>query len=206
MPRLDARRRLILSMIPTDRLVVDVGADHGYLAGALPRAIATERRPHLARAHGLRWVVADGLAPFRRVEVAVIAGMGAHTIAGILSRGPRPEVAVVHAPDDPVTLRILVARDGWRIDAEGLAPEAKRYAEVLRIVPGHEPATGLRLEHGPRLLEGDDPHLRPHLDREQRRYAHLAQASASDAARSADFARRAAFLASELARRGWAQA
>lgn len=151
-------------MCPPGDVVVDVGADHGRVAASLC-AIATERAPHLTtRRPGLRWVVADGLLPFRNVDVAVIAGMGARTISGILDRGPTPAVAVLHAQDDPPHLRRWLAAHGWRIDAERLAPEGGKFAEVLRAVRGVETATGLRLDYGPRLLHDGDPWLPAHLD------------------------------------------
>jgi tRNA (adenine22-N1)-methyltransferase len=157
-----ARRRLLASLVPAAEVVVDVGADHGHVA-AWVGAIATERRPHRSGRTDVRWVIADGLMPFRRVDVAIVAGMGWRTIARILQMGPRPPVAVLHAQDDPPALRRWLASHGWRIDAEGLAPEAGRFAEVVRAVPGQESAGGLLLELGPRLLEGSDPHLRDHL-------------------------------------------
>lgn len=197
------RRELILRLCPADVLVIDVGADHGQVAAALPRAIATERQPHLARTHGLRWVVADGLDPFREVECAVIAGMGARTIAGILARPPRPRVAVVHATDDPPLLRTLLAADGWRMDAEGLAPEAGRFAEVIRVVPGQEQATGPRLELGPRLLQSDDPLLVPHLTQLLGHYRHtLSQISQHAPDKAAVLTARIALIVAVLAARG----
>ena len=152
------RRALLVSMCPDAELIIDVGADHGHVARAVG-AIATERAPNRTGRSDVPWVVADGLRPFRHVPCAIIAGMGAETIAGILQAGPRPDVAVVHAQDDPPRLRRLLASDGWHIEAEGLAPEAGRFAEVLRIRPGTETATGLWLDFGPRLLEGGDPLL-----------------------------------------------
>jgi tRNA A22 N-methylase len=102
----------------------------------------------------LTWVIADGLMPFREVDVAVIAGMGALSIAGILARGPRPGVVIAHCPDDPSLLRRWLASHGWRIDAEGLAREAGRFAEVIRAMPGIERSTGFELDFGP-LLQAD---------------------------------------------------
>ncbi|MCB9664165.1 MAG: tRNA (adenine(22)-N(1))-methyltransferase TrmK [Alphaproteobacteria bacterium] len=198
-----ARREVLARLVPAGGLIVDVGADHGHVAHAVG-AIATERRPHRAGRPDLPWVVADGLAPFRHVDTAIIAGMGAHTIAGILTRGPLPRVLVAHAPDDPETLRTWLATHGWRVDAEALAPEAGRYAEVLRAVPGEEPATGLTLAFGPRLLEGDDPFLEPHLRHLHRHWSALARQTADHDARvSADAARRADFLRDRLQARGW---
>lgn len=167
-------------MAPKDRLVIDVGADHGYVASSLG-GIATERQPHRRSAAAVPWVIADGLLPFRHVPAAIIAGMGAATIEGILHRGPRPAVAVLHAPDDPGRLRMWLSAHGWRIDAEGLAPENGRFAEVIRVMPGHEPATGLHLELGPRLRERGDPHLAAHLHDRRAHYARLRDLTAPHA-------------------------
>ena len=156
------RRALIVRLCPADvHPRVDVGADHGHVARAIG-AVATEQMPSRMGRSDIPWVIADGLAPFREVGLAVVTGMGALTIAGVLARGPAPRVAVVHATDDPPRLRQWAARHGWRIEAEGLAREGERFAEVIRLVPGVEAATGLELEFGPRLLEGD-PLLGPHL-------------------------------------------
>ncbi len=154
------RREAIISLVPPGRTVVEVGCDHGHTAAALG-AIGTERRVHrLPRRSDLRLVVADGLRPFRKVEVAVIAGIGAAQIARVLDLGPRPDVAILHAPDRPATLRRWCAEHGWRIEAERLAHEGRRFAEVMRVVPGQEPHEGLTLAFGPRLI--DDPLLLPH--------------------------------------------
>lgn len=180
-------------------VVVDVGADHGHVAHALG-AIAVERAPNRIGRRDVPWVVCDGLAAFRGVDVAVVAGMGARTIAGILARGPRPtRAAVVHAADDPQLLRITLAGQGWRIDAERLAREGRRIVEVMRIVPGDEPSRGLSLRFGPRLLADGDPLLAEHLAAEHRRCAAVADRTAGrDPERHAEYASRARFLAGVL--------
>lgn len=204
-----ARRAVIIRLCQSwqqahgSGVVVDVGADHGHVAAAIG-AIATERAPGRIGRPDVPWVIADGLRPFRRVDLAVIAGMGALTIAGILERGPKPAAAVLHAPDDPPVLRAWLAAHGWRIEAEALAPEARRYAEVLRVVPGEEQATGLWLTFGPRLLEGGDPHLRAHLQQLWGWHARLARDTAGTAPeKAAWFAERSTFLAARLTERGW---
>lgn len=174
---------------------MDVGADHGHLAARVG-AVATERQPQRIGRRDVQWVVADGLEPFREVDVAVIAGMGARTIARVLERGPRPRVAaVLHAPDDPPVLRRWLAEHGWRIDAERLAPEAGRYAEVLRAVPGNEPSSDLILEYGPVLRERGDPLLALHLEQLRGWLAGLVSSTALSApAKSRDLARRLAYV------------
>jgi tRNA (adenine22-N1)-methyltransferase len=183
-------------------VIVDVGADHGHVAHEVG-AIATEAAPGRMGRRDLPWVVADGLTPFRNVDIAIVAGMGARTIARILAAGPRPSRAVVaHAQDDPPALRVWLAANGWRIDAEVLAPEAGRFAEVVRAVPGVEPATGLHLAFGPRLLAGDDPHLGAHLRHLRDHHLRLAEAMApSDPERAAEERAKAAFLWDTMAGR-----
>lgn len=197
MNRFDA----IAALVPPDlRPVVDVGADHGQVAERLG-AIATERQPHRRSARDLRWVVADGLAPFREVGTAVIAGMGWATIARILG-GPTPvRAAVLHADDDPPSLRAWLAANGWRIDAEVLAPVSeragahRRLAEIVRAVRGSEPATDLELHYGPRLLAGSDPRLGEHLATARRRWERiLEQCGSSAPAVTAEAGRHVAFL------------
>jgi tRNA A22 N-methylase len=192
------RHDLLVAMCPPGRIRVDVGADHGYVARALG-AFATERAPHrIASRPGSGeqgWIVADGLRPFRHVDVAIIAGMGAHTIARILEAGPRPGAAVLHAQDDPVMLRLWLAGHGWRIEEERLAREAGRFAEVMRVVPGDETATGYELAFGPRLLQSDDPLLLEHLTELREWNRALAERTALSAPdKSLEFSRRAQFL------------
>ena len=159
-----ARREAILALArPHARgVVVDVGCDHGIIAAALG-AIGVERRSRRLPARGdVPLVVADGLKPFARVDLAVICGMGPSAILEILAAGPRPAAAVAHSPQHAASLRRGLAAAGWRIDAERLAPEGGRYAEVMRLLPGEEAAEGYELAFGPRLLDGGDPHLLAH--------------------------------------------
>lgn len=194
-----ARRAAIEALLPAEPgLVVDVGADHGHVAAAVG-AIATERAPHRAGRSDVPWVIADGLAPFRAPDVAIIAGMGANTIEGILARGPHPRVLIAHAQDDPPRLRIHLARTGWRIEAERLAYEGRRYAVALRAVRGEEPASGLALHWGPRLLETGDPLLDAYLRHELAHQERVATACvASDPAKAAAHHAHVRFLRAQL--------
>ena len=159
----------ILALVPPGEVVVDVGCDHGRIAAALG-AIGTEREPHrLPARRDLLLVVADGLRPFRKVDVAIITGMGHPSILEILSAGPRPRAAILHTPQHADRLRQGLADAGWRIDAERLAPEAGRFAEIIRVVPGEEPHRGHVLWFGPLL--GEDPLLEDHRQ-ERLQYFH----------------------------------
>lgn len=196
-----ARRRVLAALCPEAEVIVDVGADHGHVASMIG-GIATERQPHRAGRSDVRWVIADGLRPFRRVDVAIIAGMGARTIARILEAGPTPEVVVLHTPDDPIALRRWLAASGWRIDAEALAPEARRFAEVIRARRGQEEATGPTLDFGPVLLRSDDPWLQAHLTQLLGYHRSIAAATAERAPQvHATATLRSSFLAAQLASR-----
>ncbi len=155
---------------------VDVGADHGLVAEAI-QGIATERQRISSRVRGLPWVVADGLACFGPLGTAVIAGMGARTIARILAEGPPVQRVVLHAQDDPPLLRQRIAEAGWRIIDEGLAREAGRFAEVVVAEPGVEEASGLWLAYGPVLLRSSDPLLVEHLEQLAGHLGRLAEVS-----------------------------
>lgn len=164
-PRLNAILELLMPHAQSG-VVVDVGCDHGQLTRAIAQrtsalVIGSERMPHRLPRYGagLNLVVADGIAPLARVDACVIAGMGPHSILGILERGPQPTTAVVHSPDRCDTLRQGLKDLGWRIVEETLAPENDRLAEILRIERGPEPAQGHALWIGPRLLEQEHPLL-----------------------------------------------
>lgn len=167
---------LIALCADAPRPIVDVGADHGIVARAVG-GVPTERLPRRAAGPG-PYVIADGLAPFRDVGTAVIAGMGARRISEILD-GHRPKMLVLHAQDDPIVLRRWLAAHGWRIEREVLAPEAGGYAEIIRAVPGDEATTGAILDLGPRL--SDDPLLEPCWRRRHRLDARIRGPGRADA-------------------------
>ena len=144
---------LLVAFVPPGGVVVDVGCDHGHVAAALG-AVGVEREPHRVPDRPGRFLAGDGLAAFRHVDTAVIAGMGPATLLGILDRGPRPRALVAHCPDGMYRVRQGLADRGWKIEKEGLAREGERISEVLRAIPGTETATGHRLAFGP-LLESD---------------------------------------------------
>jgi tRNA A22 N-methylase len=196
---------VLAQLVPAESaFVVDVGADHGHVAAALG-AVATERHPRRRGREDLPWLFTDGLRGLRDVDTAILAGMGAMTIARILERGPRPRCAVLHAQDDPPRLRRWLKENGWRIEAEALAPEAGRFAECLRVAPGVEDASGGWLDFGPRLLRGDDPWLTAHLEQLHAHRAALVAATQGHPIQALWSSQRA-FLAARLEERAQAVA
>jgi len=176
-----ARLEAVLQLVPAVRgFTVDVGCDHGMVARALG-AVGTERMPERLPRRAGSFVVADGLAPFSDVDVAVVCGMGPDKVLHVLASGPTPRVAVVHSPQGARDLRHGLVAAGWRIDAERLAPEGRGFAEVMRIERGSEAASGLELGFGPRLLERGDPHLAAHASQLLAWWRDLAERVPADA-------------------------
>lgn len=174
-------------MVPPGQVVADVGTDHALLpiylvhSGRVPRAIASDVSPgSLAKARaavaaaglgdridlrlgmGLS-VLAPGEAP-----VVVIAGLGALTIAEILSAGrdvaARTELFLLQPMRDPEDLRWHLARTGFRLADEVLVQEGQRFYVLVAAVHGSmEAYSDALMEIGPRLVERPDPLLVPYL-------------------------------------------
>ena len=170
MKPLNPRHRLLVHMCPDVPCIMDVGADHGYVAERLG-AIASERMPHRRGTTPVPWVVADGLKPYKRADAAIIAGMGASKIIDIVSHAPEIPTLILHATDNPANY------DGiWR-PIIGVSvmnnshPKTNAYAEVLRVTRGQRTASGLYLDFGPVLTRSNSPMHTKHF-MHQRAYWH----------------------------------
>lgn len=170
-PRLAAIARLI----PHGARVADIGTDHARLpvclvnTGRAPRVIATDlnEKPYQwacrqVLAAGVEKLVdvrkGDGLDVIRpgEVEVIVISGMGGTAIQGILerSRGVLAGVSrlVLQPMADAGSLRVWLARNGWRLVDEELVKEEDKFYVVIAAEPGEETCRDdFMLEIGPIL-------------------------------------------------------
>jgi tRNA (adenine22-N1)-methyltransferase len=153
------RLAAIAALIPPGSRVADVGTGHGRLplslcaCGRSVHCIATEKSPRLladARrrsadhpgAPGVELRAGDGLAPLRpedRVEVLVLAGMGARKIIRILDdeRLGRLSIRrlVVQPQSEPQRLRNWLLRSGFGIVAEHCALDRGRRYTVIAAEP-----------------------------------------------------------------------
>ena len=168
-------------------MVADVGADHALLSLALlesgraVRCVASEPRSErlakaAARASASRAAdrldlrVGDGLAvltPDDGVSVVVLAGLGGHAIRRILDDPRREALAprrlVLQPQTEPAVVRGWLAGSGYRLVAERLVADGRRFYVVLAAEPGVEdlrhpslPPADL-LEAGPLLVRSGDP-------------------------------------------------
>lgn len=182
-PTLDARLEAVLGLIRAGAHA-DIGSDHAGLpihlirAGRAGRCVVVEVNPgplrrareNVARA-GLACQIevrpGDGFAPLLPGELgsASLTGMGARTIAAILSRAGEgvPPALVLQPNDSAAALRIWARGAGYHLTAERLVSGHGLYP-VLRLErrAGPDPAYmalpgAAALRYGPLLLrEGPD--------------------------------------------------
>ena len=150
LPPLDARLRLIVSMVRRGRAAADVGTDHGKLiahlvgTGRCPGGCATDIRPgplskarELVDALGLQdrvqVLLCDGLADVadHMAEDIVIAGMGGDTIVHIMESWPYSKGEDKHfllqAMTKPEVLRSWLWQNGFEIREERCASQSGHF-------------------------------------------------------------------------------
>ena len=170
---LDPRLSTIAEMLGHCPVCADIGSDHGRLGAFLLQGGQCEHicltdisAPSLDKARRLiallglqeqaSFYVGDGAQIIdRKLDAAVIAGMGGETIAEIIegSKGKldgarlilQPNVA---APD----LRRRINACGWRIIDERLVRDGRRIYLMLEAVQGEQSLSDREYEVGPVLL------------------------------------------------------
>jgi len=173
---LSARLETIVSLIPLGSSVADVGSDHASVPLRLlsERSVAfvqgIENKPgpfqvmkeafEQAKPHGAYALsLSDGLSQAdRRVDTAVLAGLGGQLIAAILKRDLplRPNISTIIV--DPHSERPFVYRSlmelGFREEASRSLYEDGHYYEVSRWnkSPGFPPYNDFQLDFGPVAL------------------------------------------------------
>lgn len=152
--KLPPRLEYVFSFTKNSRLTADVGTDHGKLAAALlisgraervvacdvnagPLAKARELIEKLGLSDRAELRLADGLKGLegRRVDQAVIAGMGGELIASIISAAPWVAERGVRLVLQPMTtapeLRGYLYGAGFFIEREGAVVEDGKPYEVI---------------------------------------------------------------------------
>jgi len=170
---LDPRLSKIAEMLGTCTCCADIGSDHGRLGAFLLQnkrtghmcltdisAPSLEKARKLIRLLGLEektsFFVGDGAQILeKRVDAAVVAGMGGETIAHIVENdqgrlsGARlilqPNVA---APE----LRRRLNAAGWMITDEALVRDGRRIYMIIVAEQGEQQLSDLEYEVGPVLL------------------------------------------------------
>lgn len=187
--KLPLRLLSIARLIPTGKIVADIGTDHGILPvflvseGISPSAIASDLNEGPLEA-AKKNIIQAGLSDkiklrlgfglktvgLGEAEVAVIAGMGGGTIRNIIEAcGDQcpVEQLVMQPMGDSGQLREWLVSHGWKISDEDIIEESGRYYEIIYSVRGQEDVTDqIILTIGPRLFEKKHPLLGKVIQRE----------------------------------------
>ena len=145
---MDARLKTILELVPRCKLLFDIGCDHGKVAvsarllGLADKVIATDiSAPSLQKARNLAetkrvdnidFVVTDGVNGITEVaDVAVIAGMGGHEIAKILSGFTYVPRLILGPHRNPEVVRDALAPIARIIEEREVTVRNKRYIIIV---------------------------------------------------------------------------
>lgn len=199
--RLSKRLELVVSFVPLNSRVADVGTDHGFVPielvgrGLACRAVAMDVRPgpllrakeHI-RKRGLEEKIetrlgdgVDKLCP-GEADAVVIAGMGGSLIIHILEQGRRLWGDVKHwvlSPQSELSkVRRFLYDSGFGIVREAMVCEDGKYYTVMDVVrdpKGRErELTWLEYEYGPQLIKERNAVLLEFLQREERQLEEIA--------------------------------
>lgn len=164
--RLSKRIYALADAIDKGETAADIGTDHGYVPmlliknavsphvimsdiseGSLAKAVETFRLCGLdADPDDFR--TGDGLETIApgEVDAVIIAGLGGHTIADILTADIDKSMSfkklVLQPRKHSGNLRYALYTNGWDITDEILVPEGKFVCEIICAVPGRDISSG----------------------------------------------------------------
>ena len=177
---LSGRLAAVCNLVPRTSSLADIGTDHGYVPIFLretgrietavasdihegPAARAKEHIEKLGLANVISVRVGPGLSTLapREANGAVIAGMGGLMIIQILEEGSDVarflDFLVLQPQNHGKELRLWLAQNGYRIDAETLAREDRRFYEILRVRRGEMNLSDQEAETGLPAFRKNDP-------------------------------------------------
>ena len=173
---LSARLLQIAMMVEKNRIVFDVGSDHALLPCFLvennicPKVYAGEiaegpfqRIKETIKRNGLEDqiipVFSDGLSKAAEdVDIAVIAGMGYHTIQHILDQADisRYQYFLVQANTHVEQLRQYLSEHNYTIEDEKIVYDDFYYQIIRFSADLHDPYSEKEIKYGPILLKRKD--------------------------------------------------
>lgn len=178
------RMLALVSLVPSNGAVVDIGSDHGQLVRLLWQAnfphelYATELTHasyqtlhHALHDLPIHTYQADGLAALpEAVATIVIAGMGGQLIQKILTKGEAQlksvQTLVLGPQRDAHIVRIWLMDHGWTLDQEGWVEEAGQSYPLLKAIRGKMQLTAIEAHYGPLLIASRNPQFCQWLNKE----------------------------------------
>lgn len=169
----DKRLEKIISLIPKNSSLIDVGCDHGYVGLYIAKmgnkvlftdihedALNKAKKNTLNEEINASFMCTDGLhnVDINSYETIVIAGMGYHTIKHILNpyiNELRNKTIIIESNNDLDKLRIYLLGNNYKIE-EHLVKERKKYYSIFKVENGSQTYTKEELFLGPLKKENKE--------------------------------------------------
>ncbi len=146
----DKRLQAVCECITQCSVFADVGCDHGIvseyvakngladivLACDVSAKCLQKAKNRLSGFNNVEFHVADGLKGIQKVDTAVICGMGANTIIGILSDLPYKPYLILGAQRNVEELRVWLAGNGYCFDKDFVVKEDGIFYDIICAKPG----------------------------------------------------------------------
>lgn len=189
---LSNRLKEIAKLVDKNKVVYDIGSDHGLLPcflvanGICQKAYAVDNKvgplnhaKETIDKYGLEGKVipllSDGLNDVKQDgQIIVIAGMGYYTVMDIFNGKDlsKYEKIIVQVNKDVDKLRQFISNNNYTIIDEVIVKEDKFYQIVVFSTKHHEQYNDLQIAYGPILLEKKDNTLLEYLKDLKERYKH----------------------------------
>lgn len=163
---LTKRLKALATLVPKDSSIIDIGTDHAYLpiylyesgitkditasdisANVLKSSLENLQKHNLDKKIPL--VLSNGLASVDKTfEVAIIAGMGTHTIKSILDHPKIPDTLIIQSNNDHYDLRKHLNSLNYKIAQEIVVKDKKHYYVIIKFQKGQENLTESELLFG----------------------------------------------------------
>ena len=142
---IDKRLKAICECVKPCDVFADVGCDHGIvseyvaknklsnlvLACDVSEKCLQKARVRLASFDNVEFHVADGLKGIKQVDTAVICGMGANTIIGILSNISYKPYLILGAQKNVDELRLWLSNNGYCFDKDFVVEEDGIFYDII---------------------------------------------------------------------------
>ena len=164
---LSLRLQAIASLVGDNEKVIDIGTDHAYIpiflvrkrqfshvwASDISAQVLKQSAENIAKYHLEKQITLIKASGFMNIsenfDVAIIAGMGAHTITDILSKAPKlPNSLIIQSNNNLAYLRTFLKDFEYKIVKEQVIYEKEKYYVIIRYEKGKENLSFEEIEFG----------------------------------------------------------
>lgn len=164
---LSLRLQKIASLVGDNEKVIDIGTDHAYIpiylvnnrhfahvwASDISPQVLKQSRENITKYHLEKQITLIKTSGFQNItedfDVAIIAGMGAHTITDILSKAAKlPKSLIIQSNNNLAYLRTFLNAFEYKIVKEQVIYEKKKYYVIIRYEKGKENLSKEEIEFG----------------------------------------------------------